>query len=307
MRTTARGNGARRSRPAPTAEATSPTPTACASTTEVPTRPFNPGPRTSRRDDSSGSKAASTRTSHGLRAATTAGDPGAGSHLRLLASVGTADYPVVIVTYRRSPTLALALSAGFAGFAGLGCSATVASGTGDAEVRLSTSAVVVVERMVDPAGGSRAEASARFVRVTSPVSTDEALQAIGAALVLPAAGHCVPLTSLSSASPLSEPAPVVELVDVGSVSLDAEGRETHLVSRLLPDVTDVVSGFVYARTTDPTLLPADSRYTLRVGGRSDLAPIELTASAPADPTNVLTGGTDVDGTLVVTGSSLAFS
>jgi hypothetical protein len=184
----------------------------------------------------------------------------------------------------------------------------VASGTGDAEVRLSTSAVVVVERMVDPAGGSRAEASARFVRVASPVSTDEALQAIGAALVLPAAGHCVPLTSLSSASPLSEPAPVVELVDVGSVSLDAEGRETHLVSRLLPDVTDVVSGFVYARTTDPTLLPAESRYTLRVGGRSDLAPIELTASAPADPTNVLTGATtDADGTLVVTGSSLAFS
>jgi hypothetical protein len=183
----------------------------------------------------------------------------------------------------------------------------VSSSPGDAEARLSTSAVVVVERMVDPAGGSRAEASARFVRVTSPVSTDEALQAIGAAVILPAAGHCVPLASLSSASPLTEPAPVVELIDVGSVSLDAEGRQTHLVSRLLPDVTDVVSGLVYARTADPTLLPAESRYTLRVGGRSDLAPIELTALAPADPTNVLTGGTDVDGTLVVTGPALAFS
>jgi hypothetical protein len=211
------------------------------------------------------------------------------------------------VTPRRSPALALAWSAGVAGFAGLGCSATVSSSTGDAEARLSTSAVVVVERMVDPAGGSRAEASARFVRVASPVSTDEALQAIGAAVILPAAGHCVPLASLSSASPLTEPAPVVELIDVGSVSLDAEGRQTHLVSRLLPDVTDVVSGLVYARTADPTLLPAESRYTLRVGGRSDLAPIELTALAPADPTNVLTGGTDVQGTLVVTGPALAFS
>lgn len=210
--------------------------------------------------------------------------------------------------HRAAPALALALSAGFAGFAGTGCSAMVAaSGTGDAEPRLTTSAVIVVERMVDPAGGSRAEASARFVRVTSPVSTDEALQAIGAALVLPAAGHCVPLASLSGASPLTEPAPVVELVDVGSVSLEAEGRETHLVSRLLPDVTDVVSGLVYARTADTTLLPAESRYTIRVAGRFDLAPFEVTASAPADPANVITGGTDVDGTLVVTGPTFPFS
>jgi len=173
----------------------------------------------------------------------------------------------------------------------------------DAEPRLTTSAVVLVERMVDPVGSSRAEASARFVRVAAPVSTEEALQAIGAALALPGAGHCAPLALLTAASPLAEPAPVVELVDVGSVALDAEGRETRLVSRLLPDV----SGLVYARTADPALLPAETRYTVRVGGRSDLAAFEIAASAPADPSNVIVGGTDADGTVVVSGPSLPFS
>lgn len=212
------------------------------------------------------------------------------------------------IVLERRALIPLALSAGFSVFSGVGCSATVSgSGTVDAEPRLTTSAVVVVERMVDPVGSSRAEASARFVRVAAPVSTEEALQAIGAAVALPTADRCAPLALLAAASPLAEPAPVVELVDVGSVSLDAEGRETHLVSRLLPDVTDVVSGLVYARTADPSLLPAESRYTLRVGGRPDLAAFEITAAAPADPANVQVGGLEADGTVAVTGASLPFS
>jgi hypothetical protein len=204
-----------------------------------------------------------------------------------------------------APLLALAVAAGFGA---LGCSATVsASAAGDAEPRLTTSAVVVVERLVDPAGSPRAEVSARFVRVASPVSTEDAVKAIGAALVLPPAGHCVPLASLSGSSMLAEPAPVVELVDVGSVVLDADGRETRLVSRMLPDVTDVVSGMVYARTADPALLPAEGRYTLRVGGRSDLAAFEIVSTAPADPSNVVTSAPEVNGTLEVAGASLSFS
>jgi hypothetical protein len=189
-----------------------------------------------------------------------------------------------------------------------GCSASVsASASGDAEPRLLTSAVIVIERMVDSAGGSHAEASARFVRVAAPASTEEALRAIGATLVLPAAGQCAPFASLSGGSVLAEPAPVVELVDVGPVSVDAEGRQTHLAARLLPDVTDVVSGVVYAKTADPGLLPSESHYTVLVGGRSDLAAFKISAAAPPDPADVLTGATDVDGTLVVTGPSLSFS
>jgi hypothetical protein len=207
---------------------------------------------------------------------------------------------VPILLYRRSLAIALALP-------GVGCSATVSATSGDAEPRLTTSAIVVVERMVDSAGASRAEASARFVRVAAPASTEEAFRAIGATLVLPASGHCVSFAALSGVSLLAEPAPVVELVDVGSVSLDADGRETHLASRLLPDVTDIVSGVVYARTADPGLLPADSRYTVRVGGGSDLPPFEVLASAPADPDNVLTDGATVGGSLVVSGPSLTFS
>jgi hypothetical protein len=204
----------------------------------------------------------------------------------------------------RSHVLALALALP----AAAGCSATVSgSGAGDAEPRLLTSAVVVVERMVDAAGSSHAEASARFVRVAAPTSTEEALRAIGATLTLPPAGQCVPFASLSAGSPVGEPAPVVELVDVGFVSVDADGRQTRLVSRLLPDVTDVVSGVVYAKTADPGLLPSAGLYTLRVGGRADVPAFEVSAQAPPDPADVSLDATDPDGTLVVNQPSIRFS
>jgi hypothetical protein len=189
------------------------------------------------------------------------------------------------------------------------CSAAVSSSpSGDAEPRLTTtSAVVVVQRMVDPAGGLRAEASARFVRVAAPTSTDEALRAIGATLDLPTAGHCVAFASLSGGAAIGDPAPVVELVDVGSVSLEVAGSETRLGARLLPDVTDVVSGVVYARAADPTLLPPGARYAVHVRGGSDLAPFDVFASAPADPDDVNIAGVDASGVLRIAGQSVQAS
>ncbi|HEY3818664.1 MAG TPA: hypothetical protein VGL81_15935 [Polyangiaceae bacterium] len=189
----------------------------------------------------------------------------------------------------------------------LGCAGAV-SGTADgvdAEPTTTTSAVVAVERTADSAEGSRAEASARFIRVVAPSSTDDALRAIGASLDLPPGGTCAALTSLAGAP--GTLVPVVELLDVGGVTLEADGVETRLGARQLPDVTDVVSGVVYARATDPSLLPTSTRYVIHVAGGQGLEAFDLTAAAPGDPGEVQVTGEEVPGTLVASGATVDLS
>jgi hypothetical protein len=186
--------------------------------------------------------------------------------------------------------------------AAIGCAGTVGAGDpGDAEVGTTTSAVVVVERTTDASDGPRAETSARFVRVTAPSSTTEALRAIGAALELPPRGQCTSISSLAGTGTGGQ-VPLVELVDVGTVTLEAAGVETRLAPRQLPDVTDVVSGVVYARATDPALLPTSARYVLHVAGGNGLEGFEVAALAPGDPADVQVTGEDTPGTLVASGS-----
>jgi hypothetical protein len=159
--------------------------------------------------------------------------------------------------------------------------------------------------MSDTAGKSRAEASARFVRVAAPITAQEALRAVGATVDLPPPGRCVDLSAAGESLPVADTAPtpglVVELMDMGPVSLEAAGSETRLVPRLLPDVTDVVSGVVYAHTTETNLLPAASTYVVHVGGRSDVWGFDAQADAPADPVDVTVSGEDAPGALVVRG------
>jgi hypothetical protein len=184
------------------------------------------------------------------------------------------------------------------------CAGNVSGTPGDAEVATTTSAVVVIERTIDATEGSRAEGSARFVRVTAPASLDDALRAIGAALELPARGACASVASLAGRLTPTDPAPVVELVNVGAVSVAAAGVETRLLPRQLPDVTDVVSGVVYSRATEPALLPAAARYTLHVAGGPSLAAFDVTASAPGEPNEVLVAGEDARGRVIAAGVSV---
>jgi hypothetical protein len=181
----------------------------------------------------------------------------------------------------------------------VGCTGAVSNGAapGDAEAT-TTSAVVIVERSVDETAGTRAETSARFVRVPSRSSLLEALRTIGAALDLPAPATCASIASLANANATgavtaaTAAATEVELADVGAVSLEANGRETHLLPRQLPDVTDIVSGVVYARAGEPTLFPASTRYVVHVAGGADVDPFDVTATAPADPSDVKVTGDD---------------
>jgi hypothetical protein len=205
----------------------------------------------------------------------------------------------------QSPLLFSCVVAATLGAASLGCAGTVAGSaeTSDAETT-TTSAIVVISRTSDASKGSSAEASARFIRVAAPTSTEDALRAIGAALEIPARGSCASVATLGS-SPAAV-TPVIELLGVGTVSLEAGGTQTRLLPRQLPDVTDVVSGVVYARATEPALLPAATPYVVHVGGAADLAPVDLTATAPTDPSEVRISGEDA-GTVVASGPWVTFS
>jgi hypothetical protein len=186
----------------------------------------------------------------------------------------------------------------------VGCTGTVSGAALDAEAATTTSAVVVVERTADAVQGARAEGSARFIRVASPSTLDDALRAIGAALDLPARGTCASVRALAGESAAAEVAPIVELVDVGAVSFVTNGVETRLMPRQLPDVTDVVSGVIYARAAEPLLLPAATRYVVRVAGGQGLGGFDVTASAPDDPTSVRIAGEDAHGMVVATGAAV---
>ncbi len=189
--------------------------------------------------------------------------------------------------------------------ASFGCAGTVSGSaeTADAETA-TTSAIVVVSRTTDPSQGSSAEASARFIRVAAPTSTQDALRAIGAALELPARGSCASVASLAVTEATRNP--VIELMDVGAVSLLAGGVQTRLLPRQVPDVTDVVSGVVYGRATEPSLLPASALYVVHVAGAHG-APYDLVATAPADPSEIRIAGEDSSGVLVASGAWVDFT
>jgi hypothetical protein len=194
--------------------------------------------------------------------------------------------------------------------AAFGCAGTVsASGeASDAEASAATTAVVVVERTTGAGDAAGGEASARFVRMRVRAAGEDALRAVGANVDLPARGSCVSLSSIPSygVAGATEPPPVVELVDVGAIAMNANGVETSLLPRRLPDVTDLVSGVVYARSTGATLLPDRTRYVVHVAGRTDIDAFDVIAYAPGDPSDVRVAGVS-DRAAVVPGSSIDLS
>jgi hypothetical protein len=119
------------------------------------------------------------------------------------------------------------------------------------------------------------------MRMNARATAEEALRVVGANVDFPALGTCLSLATLGSKS-ASPTGANVQLVHVGNVSLEANGLQTSLAARQIPDIVDLVSGVVYARATEPELLPARARYVLSVSGASDAEPFTLAANAPAD-------------------------
>jgi hypothetical protein len=205
-----------------------------------------------------------------------------------------------------SPTLVCVCAA--VGGVSTGCTSAVAGGQPgvDAETTV-THAVVLVERTADAADGTRAAASARFARAAAGASSGDTLRAIGANLELPARGSCANIRPGDSLGTTADPVPFVELLNVGRVSLDVAGSSTSLVPRQLPYVTDVVTGTVYAKAAEAALFPASAQYRVHATGTPDVPAFDISAIAPAEPTDVVIAQETSPGSVTALGPTVDFS
>lgn len=167
------------------------------------------------------------------------------------------------------------------------CSANVVGqDTADADTT-AVAAVVVVEQSSGPGEATHTESFARFLRTHGGID-DTARAMVGATLDMPAVGACKAIAPGEGSAP-SRP---LELLNVGSLSLDGRGSHAALVPRRVPDVVDLVSGVVYTTREAPTF---GDKVTLKAGGSPDFDAFSLTVDAPPtlealringlDPTN----------------------
>ena len=187
--TTARGSSSPRSVAAPTAAAGSPMPAMRAATTVA--RPRSRSWRVAERGResgaSSGSKAARMRTSGATRPMIVPETLPAPDAYLVLPCLGSAARLPLSRLHAARPSCSLLLLAAPA----MGCTGAVSDSsrprsTPSRPRRAPSSSSSAPST---PAGGPRAEASARFVRVSAPSSTRDALRTIGATVDLPAPGN----------------------------------------------------------------------------------------------------------------------
>lgn len=126
---------------------------------------------------------------------------------------------------------------------------------------------------------------ARYVRATTV--TGDALRATGGTFELPALGQCSALDAQLGAAPLLP----VELVAAGSTTLSQRGRILDLVPRSVPDVSDLVSGYVYSKTAD--LQPG--RASLTLAGLADPIEVDVPPSLADVELDGMSGVLELDG------------
>lgn len=176
------------------------------------------------------------------------------------------------------------------------CSAQVTS-EADAEPTQLTALVEIDRTMLaanDPGHGvydvAHGEAIARFVR--THVGDENAVGIVGNS-ELPSIGTCA--STISTTSPKRS----IELLDVGSITVDGAGTRTTLVARRLPDVVDLVSGVVYtARGPEEGSFGA-GKYVLHVAGTSDVPTFAREADAPSAPVLLRVADQDPSQTVLV--------
>lgn len=129
---------------------------------------------------------------------------------------------------------------------------------------------------------------ARFVRTSEGAVDRATLDMLGASLDLPPLGTCAE-PSIAIDAPER-----VELVDLGNVTVVANGKATELLPRFVPDVTDLVSGVVYGARSDGDDAPVDGWLSLRVSGTSAVEPIAIDVLDVGAPRDVAFDGAPFD-------------
>lgn len=160
----------------------------------------------------------------------------------------------------------------------------------------AVTAIVSIESVSYASGDAmpHATAVARFIKTREGAIDAPTLAMLGADTDLPALGTC------SASTTSANGARAVELLDVGSVSIDTAESTTLLTPRLVPDVTDFISGVVYGARFEGTSVPSQGPISIRVDGRADDSFAISIADARA-PDDVAFDGEPFDGA-----SSLAF-
>ena len=136
----------------------------------------------------------------------------------------------------------------------------------------------------------RAEALAGFMQVPAELDVGSARALMGLELGLPEMGQCV---TRALGRDVDQPVATeerLELLDVGDVSLVADGRSTTLAPRAFPTVTDLISGVVYTtRDLSAEPLPAGVQYAVRTAGGA-VSAVDLVGDAPRELAGVTVGG-----------------
>ena len=195
------------------------------------------------------------------------------------------------------------------------CSAPLAPGGAgdsflhDAAEGASSAALVVFERTVTADDTAHASTVARFIKMRSGAVDEQTLRMVGATLDLPALGTCGGAGATASDGDQAGDGPrAVELLDVGSVAIEAAGTHTTLEARSLPDIVDLVTGVLYStRATALDALPGRGIYLLHSAGSSgaidvehNVAPFDVSATAPGEPSDLRIDGQDARATDGVT-------
>lgn len=136
----------------------------------------------------------------------------------------------------------------------------------------------------------RGEALAGFMQVPADVDVGSARQLIGLELALPDMSQCVTRTRAGDADQPVATSERLELLDVGDVSLVADGKSTTLAPMAFPTVTDLISGVLYTtRDLSAEPLPAGVQYSVRTAGGA-VSAVDLNGSAPSELAGVTVGG-----------------
>ena len=146
-----------------------------------------------------------------------------------------------------------------------GCTTDV---TDASPLEASTSAVTAVVSVESVSyatedAAPHATAVARFIKTREGAVDAPTLAMLGADDDLPALGTC------SASTTSANGARAVELLDFGAVSIETAESTTVLTPRLVPDVTDFISGVVYGARFEGTNAPMQGPMSIRVDGRAD--------------------------------------
>lgn len=216
-----------------------------------------------------------------------------------LAGTGAAQYPKdvrrrFLADLTPARTLRF-LSLGLTAVVHLACTSEVPNYTPDADTG-SRHAVISVERIetADTDGAVSADAFAQFVRVPAQAEPAKVLATTGIVRTLPAVDTCASSEDFEEFSgPMTTLGPV-EFLEVGNVSITANGATTVLAPHAFPTVSDFASGVVYAtRDLSAEPLPAAVPYAIRTDGSAVVSALRVQGDAPSTLDQITVNGVPI--------------